>query len=99
MSQARAEVGLYLQRYDEAEGIYREIDRKDLAVQMRRRVGDYMRVVQVAPSSLFFLLLLLLHVNLSFPHDCPCCPLHSPTLRILCPAAANRRWKRHSGSP
>lgn len=44
---ARAEVAVYLQRYDDAESIYREIDRKDLAVQMRRRVGDYTRVVQV----------------------------------------------------
>lgn len=44
---ARAEVAVYLKRYDEAEAIYREIDRKDLAIQMRKRIGDYPRVVQL----------------------------------------------------
>ena len=44
---ARAEVALYLGMYDEAESIYREIDRKDLAIQLRKRVGDHMRVVQL----------------------------------------------------
>lgn len=44
---------MYLQRYDEAESLYREIDRKDLAVQMRRRVGDYVRVVQVCTISVW----------------------------------------------
>ena len=43
----RAEVELYMGRYDEAETIYREIDRKDLAVQMRKKLGDYSRVVQL----------------------------------------------------
>lgn len=44
---ARAEVAVFLQRFDEAEGIYREIDRKDLAISLRKRVGDYARVVQL----------------------------------------------------
>ena len=44
---ARAEVALHNLRFDEAENIYKEIDRKDLAVQMRKRIGDYQRVVQL----------------------------------------------------
>ena len=44
---ARAEVAVYLHNFDEAEGIYREIDRKDLAVAMRKKVGDYGRVVDL----------------------------------------------------
>jgi WD repeat-containing protein 35 len=44
---ARAEVALYLHRFDEAESIYREIDRKDLAIQLRKRLNDYNRVVQL----------------------------------------------------
>jgi WD repeat-containing protein 35 len=31
---ARAEVAVYLKEFDEAESIYREIDRKDLAIQV-----------------------------------------------------------------
>eukprot|EP01035_Chromulina_nebulosa_P019079 gene19079-24905_t len=44
---SRAEVCVYLGRFDEAEGIYREIDRKDLAIQMRKKIGDFSRVVQL----------------------------------------------------
>lgn len=44
---ARAEVAVYMGKYDEAESIYREIDRKDLAIKFRRRIGDHMRVVQL----------------------------------------------------
>lgn len=44
---ARAEVAVYLGKFDEAESIYREIDRKDLAIQMRKKIGDYSRVVQL----------------------------------------------------
>ncbi len=46
----RAEIAVYFQRYDEAESIYREIDRKDLAVELRMRLGDWFRVVQLAQS-------------------------------------------------
>jgi WD repeat-containing protein 35 len=41
----RAEIAVYLGKYDEAEAIYVEIDRKDLAVELRSRLGDYSRVV------------------------------------------------------
>jgi len=44
---ARAEASVYLGKYDEAETLYREIDRKDLAIQLRKRLGDYSRVVQL----------------------------------------------------
>lgn len=44
---ARAEVSVYLGKADEAENIYREIDRKDLAIQLRKRLGDFTRVVQL----------------------------------------------------
>lgn len=44
---AKAEASVYLNKYDEAETIYREIDRKDLAIQLRKRLGDYSRVVQL----------------------------------------------------
>lgn len=44
---ARAEAAVSLGKFDEAENIYREIDRKDLAIQLRKRLGDYMRVVQL----------------------------------------------------
>jgi WD repeat-containing protein 35 len=44
---ARAEACVYLNKIDEAETIYREIDRKDLAIQLRKRLGDYSRVVQL----------------------------------------------------
>lgn len=44
---ARAEAAVYLNKFDEAEAIYRDIDRKDLAIQLRKRLGDYMKVVQL----------------------------------------------------
>jgi len=44
---ARAEAYVHLGKFDEAETIYREIDRKDLAIQLRKRLGDYSRVVQL----------------------------------------------------
>lgn len=43
----KAEVAAYLQHFAEAESIYRDIDRKDLAVQVRSRIGDYNRVVKL----------------------------------------------------
>lgn len=48
---ARAEVAVYLNKFDEAESIYREIDRKDLAIQMRMKIGDYSRVIQLLQTS------------------------------------------------
>ena len=44
---AKAEACVHLGKHDEAETIYREIDRKDLAIQLRKRLGDYSRVVQL----------------------------------------------------
>lgn len=43
----KAEVAAYLQHFAEAESIYKDIDRKDLAVQLRSRIGDYNRVVKL----------------------------------------------------
>eukprot|EP01012_Entosiphon_sulcatum_P034864 TRINITY_DN4426_c0_g1_i1.p1 TRINITY_DN4426_c0_g1~~TRINITY_DN4426_c0_g1_i1.p1 ORF type:complete len:1254 (+),score=336.39 TRINITY_DN4426_c0_g1_i1:198-3764(+) len=42
-----AEVATYFKRFDEAEKIYKDIDRKDLAVELRVRLGDWFRVVQL----------------------------------------------------
>jgi len=46
----QAEVAVYFQRFDEAETIYRDIDRKDLAIDLRMRLGDWFRVVQLVQS-------------------------------------------------
>lgn len=40
----------YFNRHDEAENLLREIDRKDLAISLREKLGDWFRVVQVSPS-------------------------------------------------
>eukprot|EP00906_Rhabdomonas_costata_P037007 RCo051982 len=42
-----AEVATYFKRFDEAEKIYKDIDRKDLAVELRIRLGDWFKVVQL----------------------------------------------------
>jgi len=39
-----AEVCLYFRRFEEAEATYRKMDRLDLAVAMRSRLGDWFRV-------------------------------------------------------
>lgn len=46
----KAEVAAYFQRFDEAESLYREIDRKDLAIDLRVRLGDWFRVLQLAQA-------------------------------------------------
>jgi len=43
----RAEVAAYFKRFDEAESTYREMDRKDLALQLRMRLGDWFKVIQL----------------------------------------------------
>lgn len=43
----KAEVHAYYHRFDEAEKIYKDIDRKDLALELRARLGDWFRVVQL----------------------------------------------------
>ena len=46
-SKQKAEISAWFGRYDEAEDIYRTIDRKDLALDMRRKLGDWPKVVQL----------------------------------------------------
>ncbi|KAH9097856.1 hypothetical protein LEN26_016945 [Aphanomyces euteiches] len=46
----KAEVAAYFQRFDDAEALYRKIDRKDLAIELRKRLGDWFRVVQLVQS-------------------------------------------------
>lgn len=36
---------MFFKRYDEAEQIFKDIDRKDLALDLRMRMGDWTRVV------------------------------------------------------
>ena len=44
---AGAEVAAYFGKFDEAEKIYREMDRKDLALQLRANLGDWFKVVNL----------------------------------------------------
>ena len=46
-SKQKAEVAVFFKNYDEAEEIYKGIDRKDLALDMRVRIGDWVRVLQL----------------------------------------------------
>ncbi|OQR99308.1 WD repeat protein 35 [Thraustotheca clavata] len=46
----KAEIAAYFQRFDDAEALYRKIDRKDLAIDLRKRLGDWFRVVQLVQS-------------------------------------------------
>jgi WD repeat-containing protein 35 len=43
----KAEVAAYFRRFDEAENIYLSVDQKELAVELRCRLGDWFRVVQL----------------------------------------------------
>jgi WD repeat-containing protein 35 len=43
----KAEIAAFFKRYDEAEQIYNEMDRKDLLLEMRMRLGDWSKVVQL----------------------------------------------------
>ncbi|XP_076282876.1 intraflagellar transport protein Oseg4 [Lasioglossum baleicum] len=43
----KAEVAAYLGNYDEAEKLYLDMDRRDLAITLRQKLGDYFRVVQL----------------------------------------------------
>eukprot|EP00756_Hemistasia_phaeocysticola_P065639 Hpha_TRINITY_DN8695_c0_g1::TRINITY_DN8695_c0_g1_i1::g.168905::m.168905/K19674/WDR35, IFT121; WD repeat-containing protein 35 len=43
----KAEIAAHFLRFDEAEKIYKEIDRKDLAAELRKRLGDWFKVVQL----------------------------------------------------
>ena len=42
-----AEVAAYFGKFDEAERIYREMDRRDLALQLRANLGDWFKVVNL----------------------------------------------------
>jgi WD repeat-containing protein 35 len=46
----RAEVAAYFRRFDEAETLYLQMDCKELAVELRTRLGDWFRVVQLIQS-------------------------------------------------
>lgn len=43
----KAEVLILYGKYDAAENIYRNLERKDLAINMRVRVGDWFRVLEM----------------------------------------------------
>ncbi|XP_013413466.1 WD repeat-containing protein 35-like [Lingula anatina] len=43
----QAEVAAYFRRFDEAERLYMEMDRRDLAIALRKKLGDWFRVVQL----------------------------------------------------
>ena len=40
----KAEIASYFKRFDEAEQIYKDVDRKDLALELRMRTGDWNKV-------------------------------------------------------
>ena len=46
----RAEVAAWFSQYDEAEKLYLEVDRRDLAIQLRRKLGDWFKVLQLLKS-------------------------------------------------
>ena len=43
----QAEIAAYFLRFDDADRLYRDIDRKDLAAELRMRLGDWFKVVQL----------------------------------------------------
>ncbi|KAI0210975.1 WD repeat-containing protein 35 [Lamellibrachia satsuma] len=43
----QAEVSAYFKRFDEADRLYLEMDRRDLAVALRKKLGDWFRVVSL----------------------------------------------------
>ncbi|XP_066601241.1 WD repeat-containing protein 35 [Prorops nasuta] len=43
----KAEIAAFLGDYDEAEKLYLDMDRRDLAIALRQKLGDYFRVVQL----------------------------------------------------
>lgn len=47
----RAEVETYFKRFDEAEKSFHAMDRMDLALEMRKKLSDWFRVVQVCHLS------------------------------------------------
>ena len=43
----QAEVAAWFGHYDEAERLYLEVDRRDLAIALRRKLGDWFKVLQL----------------------------------------------------
>ena len=43
----QAEVQVYFKNFDEAERIYKSIDRKDLALELRMKIGDWYNVLKL----------------------------------------------------
>ncbi|XP_054288459.1 WD repeat-containing protein 35-like [Macrosteles quadrilineatus] len=48
----RAQVAAYFSEFDEAERLYLEADRRDLAVALRERLGDWFQMMQLVNTSL-----------------------------------------------
>jgi WD repeat-containing protein 35 len=46
----KAEIACFFKRFDEAEQIYKDIDRKDLALGLRMKLGDWAKVVALIES-------------------------------------------------
>ena len=44
----KAEILTYFKRFDEAEQVYKTMDRKDLSVNMRIKIGDYAKVLHLS---------------------------------------------------
>ncbi|GAX81565.1 hypothetical protein CEUSTIGMA_g8993.t1 [Chlamydomonas eustigma] len=47
----RAEVAVYFKRFDEAEQLYHKMDRPDLAIDMRMRLGDWFKVEKLVKEN------------------------------------------------
>jgi WD repeat-containing protein 35 len=43
----KAEILILYNKYDAAENIYRNLERKDLAINMRVKIGDWFRVLEM----------------------------------------------------
>jgi WD repeat-containing protein 35 len=50
----RAEVAAWFCRYDEAEKLYLEVDRRDLAISLRKKLGDWFKVSSGNAAPNFF---------------------------------------------
>jgi len=47
----KAEIAAYFNKFDEAETLYLDMDRKDLAYQMRKKLGDWVKVLQLLKTN------------------------------------------------
>ena len=43
----KAEIASFYGRFDEAEQIFKEIDRRDLALELRQKLGDHAKVIEL----------------------------------------------------